>query len=765
MYKKILQLYLLLFTTLLFAQNNKDNNIANKYPSDPTLLNSLARKHLYKAGDTTIIFTNLAIKEAESHNNTYEKAKAIHIKGLHNSILGDNDKAKIYFEKSIKLLKDTPLTDIYIQNILELGMIIYSWGEYDTAYSYFEKALINSRKIGYWEGIAKAHNYIGKYYHSVGKFDKSYDFFKSSYNLFTRLNNRTELAEVQNNLGKHYDTQGKYTKALKYYLNSLKILEEQNNQLILGTSYNHIGNIYFNLGKTSEALKYHYKALKVRSAINYTEGIAKSYKNIAQTYIGVNKLDTALYYLNKSIKLIDKVGYAKGKIKCLNLLGLVFEKKKDIEQAMKYYTEAYNYAIEINYNKGAGIAAFNIGRIHLKQKKVDLALKYLTKGMNALSTGEVNKILSEVYLNLHEAYNAQKEYQKALKYYRLYHELNTEIFNIEKTNLIAEVLLKSEMEHKEKENEILRASNEIKQLEIRQKNNLILAISLGLLLMIIFAVITFILFRGKNKANILLKELNKKVTVQNKELEELNKKLNQANSDKDKFFSIIAHELRNPLWWFRNLTEVLSKNFDKMSKDKLQSATQALDESAKNAFHLIDNLLQWSKTELGRIVYKPAVLDIKNLIDENIALVHTIAEAKNIKITNNIPNESIVWADKNMISTVVRNIISNALKYTPSKGFVEINSEIKNKHLIISISDTGIGIDEKNIKKINDENIHYSTLGLYHEKGSGIGLNLCKKFIYENKGKLNIHSQLNKGTSFSFDLPLYLGSTKKKTTS
>ena len=253
-----------------------------------------------------------------------------------------------------------------------------------------------------------------------------------------------------------------------------------------------------------------------------------------------------------------------------------------------------------------------------------------------------------------------------------------------------------------------------------------------------------------------METLNYQVTNQNKELGILNRELEKANQEKDKLFSIISHELRNPLYWFQNLAEVLSKKYKEMPPAKVQKSLSALDESAKNAFHLMDNLLQWSRSKLNRIHPKKSGHSLYELVTDTMEMYHTILQHKEIKFHSCIPQDITIYADADLFSCIIRNLISNAIKYTPNEGTISIQCEHTGEWVTVVVSDSGNGMSETVVNKIFDNNQDNSSIsmpGLLQEKGSGLGLKLCKEFAELNGGNIWVKSSSGAGTQFYFTVP------------
>ncbi len=249
-----------------------------------------------------------------------------------------------------------------------------------------------------------------------------------------------------------------------------------------------------------------------------------------------------------------------------------------------------------------------------------------------------------------------------------------------------------------------------------------------------------------------LKKAKKTISQQKEELENHREQLKALNASKDKFFSIIAHDLRNPIAGFLNLTEVLTNNFDVFSEKESKEFIEVMNQASKQLYNLLENLLQWSKSQTGSITYEPKFVSVRKMVDNTIDTLMINIENKSIKININVDEKTIVFVDENMITTVIRNLISNAIKFTHPKGLISIRCVKKDEQVELSVIDNGVGIKKEDQKKLFRIDQHLTTQGTSEERGTGLGLILCKEFIEKNNGKIWVESELNKGSSFKFTL-------------
>ncbi|MBK7105502.1 MAG: PAS domain S-box protein [Ignavibacteriae bacterium] len=232
-------------------------------------------------------------------------------------------------------------------------------------------------------------------------------------------------------------------------------------------------------------------------------------------------------------------------------------------------------------------------------------------------------------------------------------------------------------------------------------------------------------------------------------------RLKELNASKDKFFSIISHDLRSPFTSIIGFAEVMVEDFENLSKDEIKEFTNSIYKSSKNVQNLLENLLQWSRIQTGRIEFNPINFEVNNLINDVIALYQVNAARKKITLVNLIEKQFKVNADKFMIDTVLRNLVSNAIKFTPQGGTIKINVEdLDENTLTISVIDSGVGIKEDIIDKLFKIDSHITTKGTDKEKGTGLGLILCKEFIEKHSGKIWVESKIEQGSEFKFTLPL-----------
>lgn len=265
------------------------------------------------------------------------------------------------------------------------------------------------------------------------------------------------------------------------------------------------------------------------------------------------------------------------------------------------------------------------------------------------------------------------------------------------------------------------------------------------------AVRTFLQELEIRQKNIELQAINENLE---KLVAERTKELADVNATKDKFFSIIAHDLRNSFCSLLGFSEVLLNHYDTFPDTEKKSMIKTIRQVSEQTYKLLQNLLDWARVQTGRIQFTPEKFNIQDIIEEECALLKHIAMQKEIDLKYIDNEELMAFADKNMISTVIRNLISNAIKFTNAGGLISVSSAVNGKHVFVSIEDSGVGITEENKEKLFNFNEQFNTRGTNNERGTGLGLILCKEFVTQNGGSIVVESAVGVGTKITFCIPL-----------
>lgn len=258
----------------------------------------------------------------------------------------------------------------------------------------------------------------------------------------------------------------------------------------------------------------------------------------------------------------------------------------------------------------------------------------------------------------------------------------------------------------------------------------------------------------------LQKELHERIQAE-QALRKNQVELEELNATKDKFFNIVAHDLKNPFTSLLGSSELLYQNIGKLDETNIRKLANILNDSAKRGYAILQNLLDWSRSQTGMLKINPEVINLREIVEENIINLELFAANKEIKVLSNVRSDILIYADKNIINTVLRNLISNALKFSYRTGVVYINAKSGKKEIAISVKDSGIGISEEKIKTLFRIDTKHSLTGTENEIGTGLGLKLCKEFVEKHGGRIWVESEENKGSEFIFTIPVHRKNKKE----
>jgi signal transduction histidine kinase len=472
-------------------------------------------------------------------------------------------------------------------------------------------------------------------------------------------------------------------------------------------------------------------------------------------YTVLNNYDKALYYINQTIRLRTEINDFLGIAVCYRNMGDVYVLLDDFSQAMEYYNKSLQIDIKINARLGIGYTYNHIGILFNKEKMYDEAIHFLD------SANIVGKEIKSLYIQnianreLGFAYAAQRKYGKAYEYSLEHIRINDSIINLEASSRITQLIMQYDFDKQQEE------ISRLNQIELRKQRNIRNSFIFGFVIAILIIFLVYRSYTISTKSRKQLEIKNKQIEEQkeeliqkNEQLIEIEKVIRQANATKDKFFSIIAHDLKSPfsaIFGFSNLLYSEFESFDEKSKKEYLKNISAVSE---NAYKLLQNLLEWARSQTGQIEYHPEEINIGLIANDNITLLNSIALKKGLSLENSIDFQTYAFGDKNMVNTVVRNLISNAIKFSFKGGIIKIDSDVKEDYLHITISDTGVGLSEDDKNKLFRIDEKFKREGTEQEKGTGLGLILSKEFIIRNGGNIWAESTLGKGSKFIFTLPI-----------
>lgn len=585
---------------------------------------------------------------------------------------------------------------------------------------FLQDAILLAKQLDNKPAIIEGNLLYARYYYHRWDIEESTYKIKDALVVNEELKNKKWFAEIYFQLAENYRVAGSLNLAYEHFLKSFDYAQQINDSLLISSLFNRIAVYYF---ENSELLP-----------------------EISR--------DSSMYYVNLSMDLSKRTKNTKYIIANYNLLGLIYRYRLNkLDTANQLFYKAMEIAEK---NKSIVLLPniyYNIARGYLIELQLDSAKKYIDKGFEIADKYQLAEA-KFLFYNLYSNYYVNiKDFKKAFDYLNLYIEFYKKSHE-----------LKSSFKVKSAFNELQFRSREMEIERQKQTRNFLLIIAALIILFFIF-VMYGLYSRNKHisQSNTKLLEQNKLIECTNKELDKQNKIikeqyqiLEETNAAKDKLFSIISHDLKNPIAGLKEMISVLADNFESFSEEEKREILRELRLSSDNVLELLLGLLTWSRSQRNKIEYDPYEQDLYQLVYQNIAIVSTNAKNKNLTIINSVPENTIAFFDANMINTVVRNLLTNAIKFTNPGGIIEIKAEQYQddpNYILVSVADQGIGIPHDKLDKLFKIKHSFSTVGTSGEKGTGLGLLIVWDFIEKNHGKIWVESKVGEGTTFYFTLP------------
>jgi signal transduction histidine kinase len=547
-----------------------------------------------------------------------------------------------------------------------------------------------------------------------------------------------------------------------------------------------IADIYHQLGNNTKALEYQLDAYHLSDSMKFMHLHSVVLNNEARSYIQLEDLDKAELCLKNSLKNAKLYDQDEIIAETHMMFGDLYKEAFNHEMALQHYEKAHEVFVKLQKDILVAIALFKIGNTYFSLDMVDTSFQYhlnalairnrikdrtgLAESYNAIGhicieNGEFVRAINNLKLGLANAelinsnilmqqsfdylslaYMGIEDYKNAAIYKNKYSSISELIYSEDNERKIQELNTQNEIAQRELQIMNLQEATVRKeqQLATSQKFNVTLVLLLLVTVISVFFVIRS--YREKRSINMELQKINAKVIKQNEALSEL-------NNTKDKFFSIIGHDLKGPLNSLTAFSQLLINHTASLTEEEIRTVARDLDKSLKNLYELLENLLGWARSQTGRLEFVAENFRISEVIKESVRLLSKAAVNKQIKIEMMVDDAIEVHADLNSIKTVLRNLLSNAIKFTPGGGVISIFVDEWKDSIEIGMHDTGVGMSREVQDKIFDISAKHTSLGTNKEKGTGLGLILCKEFVERNQGALTVESEENIGSTFKFTLP------------
>lgn len=610
-------------------------------------------------------------------------------------------KSEAYTNQALKISEQRKWEWALADTYKRLSYLSTLHGDYTTALKYDNLRLPITVNMKDSAQIANALNFLGNTYFSLGEYDDAYYYFTQSYRSRAKADS-LQLTIALHNVGTVFKELGQYDIALNHLELSQKISKEIDDKDGEAFSLDEIGGLYLLQGKYEEAEEKLLGSLEITRKRNIEELEPKTLNKLAHLYFEMGQLDKALAFFDSTAS---------------------FHKKS-------------------SNNFGLAETSLGTGKIYLKQGKFPEAMKLFEQTLTVSQSMNARTLEIDCFNELSKLYEQKGDYRKSLEYYKNYKILQDSLYSQDMLTKLFQDQLRFETETKDVEIATLSKAKNQRDSELRRQEFIrnILVVTMALT-----AILLFTVYRsGQRRIHI-----NKLLMQHQDEIKRRSVELEQLNQVKDKFFSIISHDLRSPMNALSAILDLLGKQ--QVTQEEFTRLTKELRIQFNHTKTLINNLLDWTLLQMDKLRIQAEKIDVKRMVDENFTLLSSL-HLKEIKMVNSVKAQTIALADANMINLVFRNLILNALKFTENGGKIEVGAKEENDQYIISIADDGVGIAPEVQGILFEKTTGYSTRGTANEKGTGLGLILCKEFVEKNGGKIWLESELGKGSIFYFTI-------------
>lgn len=595
-----------------------------------------------------------------------------------------------------------------------------------------QKELAAYRGDGDSSAVAYSLTVIGKCYNHRSEYVQAIDHYLMAARLQKKLGETDSYVSSLVSLATNCRRIGAYSSASDYLFEALKIIddlpEKDTKGRLTQRTYilNGLGNIYKYLNDGDEAEKYFRASLEIDRKIGNELGQSMNWNTIGSIYEYRHKYDSAAVMYNRALEHSKKTNSMNSPGICYNRLGQLADIQGDLEEAENYYMMAYDVLTKAQDKWNLAKTTCNLGLLFINKNDFATAKRYLDESESLVAGNKSYGHLQDIHHNLSVLYEKQGQYRKAVEEMKLCLAYSDSSFNQKSGQEVAQTRIRYE---KNKSQRLIDEAN-MEMFREQQARKRTLYISLGALALLLMTVISSILY----------------ARFQRKRSRELSK----INEIKSKFFSIISHDLKNPILSQKQVLQLLRDNLDTLPPETIKEQCDELYKSSSSLLTLLTGLLSWSRLELGRITVHPIRMNLRSTVEDTLVPIREQATLKNVIINNHIREDVFVMADMNVVATVVRNLVCNAIKFSYEGGEINLNCEQDgNEETLLTVEDNGVGIAKERLDSLSKLK---STIGTQGETGTGLGLTVSKEMVKLAGGRLFVESEEGKGSTFGFTM-------------
>lgn len=586
---------------------------------------------------------------------------------------------------------------LYVDSLVQLAWQ-NRYRKMKQAYVYAQTAYQTADQIHYLKGVIEAADYLGQQMRDWTNYPKALSYYFTGLHAAEQLDDGREVIRFHLLIGQLYDRKKQYPEALDWYKKAKKKAIMADDSLYLAYTLGNIAIVMDKTGKLDKAYRLNLEGLKyLANGVGSKSDSINNYNNIALNQKRQHAYESARTYLLKARQLAGN--------------------------------NADTFMLAIWYN--------NMGSLLTAMKRFPQAMAKFDTALALVKIANSHYISEDLFNNLGNYYSAKNDYQTAIDWYKKSWALKDSIQQESKDRQFAALRIQYDLGKKE-------AMLATQNLELKQRRNLIIAVLAGLVLLLLLAITLFISNRKRKNNNRLLMEKNKKISLQQEKLQEV-------NHIKDRLFSIISHDLKSPMQSLIFYLRLLHKK--KLSQDEVRSLAGELEHHFNHTRNMTDNLLYWASHQMKGWQLNPKHLVLADILKEVLPTIAQNAERKNIAIAKEVNGDLTLFSDPEMLKLVLRNVLTNAVKFTPEGGHITIVIKDQGDKVRLSVSDNGVGMDEKMLDRFRQGDALISRRGTADEKGTGLGILVSRQLLEKQGGEMHIDSKPGGGTTVHIDFP------------
>lgn len=534
------------------------------------------------------------------------------------------------------------------------------------------------------------------------------------------------------NLGCCYSTLDNYEMALFHFTEALKVDIALNDAHGMANSYNNLGRVYESWHKLDLSKEYYQKALATSESLNDELVLGIRFSNLAMLYHKMGASDSAVFLMNKALLADQKMENQNRIATRYSNLGLIYLETGQLNLAGEYFDKALSIFEKTQNQRSLAITYNHLGKMALSKGELTNAASWFNRSLVLCDLLGLKEIAMRNYLLLSELYENEKQFDKALYHFKKYTVLNDSVFSAKSLLQLQELQVQYETEKQNSKILVLKQENELSLLNLRKKKIQVLFSIAGFLIILLAAVLLYRFLMLKTKAH---------------------KQQLAINHTKDRFFAIISHDLKNPVSAFNNLTLALKTKLHLMSPEQIKYYVDQLALSADNLNHFLMELLQWSISQKGETRLDISTFNVCKLIAGEINRFQEALGNNNLSVDCKVGESCEVSNDNNIVQTIFRNLLANAIKFSPQGEQIAVKAEPIDNGVRVSVSDSGPGIAPGDIKSLFIIKGAAKGKVLAQSKGTGMGLIICKELVALVGGTIWAENNPDKGTTFFFTIP------------